>query len=370
MTSSRYSLLVIFGTLSLLFLVAGVNYFVDPAHIYDTYRNSSNTSAETAATYVKRLAASDYGLFYANNVWNERDIKRQMAEQLDKTVDCAVIGSSRVMQISSWRRSASLQRDCKQLVNLGVSGASLEDYLALSWNLLQNRHCPRKIVFGIDPWSLNFRRDANWIFYQADYEAVISILNGEGQEKNSENNDKENTESAFSPFFNLINMDYFVRSLKTLDLKRHHVVWNAPAFDLKTGMEERVLLPDGSIVYSAAYIRKSATQPVIEVKKYKIISGSWFDQQAILLLQKLIGYLRARDIDVVFVLSPYHPFVWSQKASDTLKAMQVVEERVRDIADKEQIKVLGSYDPTITGCTPDEFFDFMHPKDVCVARFE
>jgi hypothetical protein len=356
MTPARYSATVIAGTSAVLLLVAAVNFRVDPAGIY----NFSNAESVTPATFAKQLLDSDRGLFYPENFLNKREIKRELALQNDKPVDCALIGSSHVMQISSRRPHAALRKTCKKLLNLGVSGASLEDYLALSWAVLQNPNRSRNVVFGIDPWSLNFNRDTGWIQYRSDYEAMYAAINGGTVEKSRE--------GEMPLLRNLINRDYFQRSVQALISQTHYTIRSAPAFDFATGAEQPVLLPDGSVIYSRTFIDNAKSQP-IEIQHYKLISGNWYDERAVLLFGRLVEYLRKHGMDVVFVLTPYHQRLWEHDTI-TLKAMQIVERRVREAAHQWQVNVLGAYNPAAIGCAPDEFFDFMHPRDTCLAKFE
>ena len=45
-----------------------------------------------------------------------------------------------------------------------------------------------------------------------------------------------------------------------------------------------------------------------------------------------------------------------------------LEQKFRDIAFQQEIQIIGSYDPNIVGCTSDEFYDAMHPKESCMQK--
>ncbi len=48
--------------------------------------------------------------------------------------------------------------------------------------------------------------------------------------------------------------------------------------------------------------------------------------------------------------------------------MEKTEAIVLEIGKELGIKIIGSYKPEIFGCKEEEFFDFHHPKAVCLAR--
>ena len=152
--------------------IGWINYTIDPAGIY----HDSSESNDILSIYADRVVSSKYGLLKPANSWKEREMKSALVGKCND-IDCVVIGSSRVMQISSYRNNRSLTNLCGSLMNLGVSGGTLEDYLALSYELIQNKQRPKTVVFGVDPWSLDLKRDARWRAYKHSYEKMIEYLN-------------------------------------------------------------------------------------------------------------------------------------------------------------------------------------------------
>jgi hypothetical protein len=92
------------------------------------------------------------------------EVARELALH-STSAQCAIIGSSHIMKISSHGEKTFLSDSCSTLINLGVTAASLEDCLALSETILQNKNPPKIIVFRIDSRALNFNRDARWKRY-------------------------------------------------------------------------------------------------------------------------------------------------------------------------------------------------------------
>ena len=132
----KKTFLIVFSILALFSLI---NFFVDPENIYPKLF-SSEKSESLLASYSNRLTKSKYGLLDEEfSILNERDRKKALAT-FSKDSGCAIIGSSRVKQISSFRDEKSLTKNCKSIVNLGVDGATLEDYFIFSEILLENKN--------------------------------------------------------------------------------------------------------------------------------------------------------------------------------------------------------------------------------------
>lgn len=349
----KYLLLFLSFVSVILLLVAGVSYTYDPANIY-----RDATVSASPAEYVEQLLKSENGLLWPNGSWNERDIKYVLAQDIPE-VDCIIMGSSRVMQISSFREQKSLQNNCKTLVNLGVSSATLEDFLALSYVLDKSK--VKKIIFGIDPWTLDFGRNYRWDRYASSYYAMSRVLSPESTDKTSI------FESKKRYFLNLINPEYFLRAIKMVGQPKSDIQ-PAPFFDQAIGIPSPVLLPDGSLVQSKGYIEVSKTQQVpIGGKGYNLVEGYQVSDNAVQLFEKLLQELSVFGVQSKFIKVPYHPNVWKDKQSKTVKALVEVNEVVNDIASRLNVGIIGSYRPDEVGCVSGEFFDEMHAIDTCIS---
>ena len=71
--------------------------------------------------------------------------------------------------------------------------------------------------------------------------------------------------------------------------------------------------------------------------------------------------------EVILVLAPYY----SPSYELTLKKIPAyldIEKKFTSLAAKYKIKILGSYDSKLVNCKNNEFYDSMHPKDVCMKK--
>ena len=342
-----------------LFCVGTISYIVDPANIY----HDSSDAHNSPSVFVDHLIKSQNGLLWPGDSWNIRDIKKSFVQN-KTTIDCAVIGSSRVMQISSFRENKSLTNLCDYITNIGVAGGGLEDYLALSYELINKKDKPNTFIFGIDPWTLNFGQDERWErHYRDSYYSMKNMIN-------PNSNVQENNRLSWLKYIaNLINPYYFFRSVKQIG-RDDFVIKEAPEFDYSKGIDSAVLLPDGSVIYSNRFI-SDANQKQVPIGgiNYRL-GGHPFSEVAIELFSDLVKHLNKAGVSTIVILTPYQHNVWADKNSVTVKSLMMVESRVRKLGDESGITILGSFNPNNIGCTPDEFFDFMHAKDSCLSKIK
>ena len=367
MDSKSYIKNIFLFVIFLLAATALTNFIVDPGNIYPKYFSQENKI--TPEAYVKKLIESEYGLLMPKNTWNERDIKKALAEY-PINYDCAVIGSSHAMQISSNRQNKSLTSICSSLKNLGLSGGALEDYLAMSNIILKNTEfLPKTVVFGINPWLLNFGRDRRWTRYEQDYFEMKNKLSLKYLSSHLNDNNDSSKDLLIK---NLFNLQYLKRSLSVISKPKIETTTPASKFNHNSGLTLPVTLPDGSHIYSNTFIEKAKNEiNIIEGwNSYKIVNNSYYQDNAIKTFEKLIQHLMDSKINIVFVLLPYHHSVWSHPDQPIIKAFNIIEDKVHDIAEQYEIKVIGSFNPNDIGCLENEFFDSMHPIDKCLMKLE
>ncbi len=367
MTHSPFSkylkLIAGLGSFSLI-VVATINYTANPGKIYPPLSIFDSYNRSSPKQIIKQLVQSDHGIIVANDTWNERDLKHALALR-PTTAQCAVIGSSRVMRISSVRKERSLSDNCPSLINLGVSGASLEDFLALSETILQNEKPPKVIIFGIDLGNFNFNRDSRWTRHMQNFINMKLKLEGKYH--------YDNTFSTIALIRNLINREYLLRSLQLIWSEKTLPFKNVQRkFDHQVGLEHPVMLPDGSLISSNG--SHNQLSKIIDIHTLgvaiKIRGSRWVNEKAVELFILLVNHLQQQKFKVIFVLTPYHPAVWDVVEHSGITALNVVESKVHKIAKLTGVQIFGSYNPSQMGCTGDVFFDLAHPKAICLTKLE
>ena len=369
MTYKQYLLSFFLGHFLLISSIAFVNYTIDPGSYYS---GNNEKTANSTKDYAEELLKSDFGLLFPRDSWNTRDIKNYLAIQISG-VECAIIGSSHILQISSFSKTKSLVRHCETMINLGVAGATLEDYLALSWKLINNPQSPKTIVFGIDVWSLDYNRDPRWFRYKQSYESMRNtLLQKDGGEKTWGNN------IAWEYIKNLINPNYFYRSMIQIG-ENHPAIRQAPDIDHSSGFDVQIYLPDGSIVRTKDYIEEGQNRALtgkgvkgLPPGLYKIRRDkklvSQINPDAVNLFSHLVSYLQSKGKKIVFALAPYHHDTWSNERSLEVKGFKEVEPLVRKLGKESGVEVLGSFHPEAVGCSPNEFHDYMHATASCTSK--
>jgi hypothetical protein len=331
----------------LLALIAITNYLVDPENIYS--KNEHNDIA-------KEILISSYGVVVENI--NDRDLKMGLTKHAGE-FSCVILGSSHVMQISSYRYPTLTESLCPNLLNLGVSAAVIEDIFIFSYVIANLENKPKKILIEIAPWSLNRGRGDQWQRYSDKYDQFLDELN---EKKETENN---RASYSFLLLGNLLNAQYFKHSI--VKLFEPGEIIDAEKFDFAKGYEEKVILPDGSLVYTKSHIEQSKSALINGNGIYKLIDAQWYDEKVIKLLESLVLYLVERDIEVYFILSPYHQNVWKNNPV-TVNAMKIVSKIIRQFAREWGVTVLGTYNPDELACRKEQFFDAAHPTGACVNK--
>lgn len=335
------------------FMLMGVmmlNWTVDPAGLF--------SAGSFGQQFASQLVTSTNGLITPDSI-DEREFKSVLAAK-SSTADCMVIGSSHVLQIGSSRRHRSFP-ECRQILNLGVSGAGIEDQIVLTWLALKVNQ-PAKLILEVAPWTMAFGKDARWkLRYPEDYDAAYSaIVSGQAT---------SGTNQSQSRWATLISAQYARRSLATLERgETAHSIVQAPPTDEDTGDRLPVTLPDGSLIYSADYIANAKKTAIpLGGSEYKSAAPT-NEAHAIFAFRQLVRWVRFHGVEPVLLLTPYHQNVWRLENASTVRLMKETEKIVSGLARDMGILVIGSYHPERVRCSPDEFYDFMHPNAKCLSR--
>jgi hypothetical protein len=344
---------------TVLLSAATLNYYVDPAGIY-----SADTGS--ADRYAALLVESENGIWWPEGSISERPLKLALAKRA-RGIDCAVIGSSHVMQISSHRPRRSLASQCQILLNLSVSGASIEDHITLAYTAI-NAGQPAKIVLGIDPWVFAFGKTQGWWEYRQEFYYARKVVLGRSPAAFP-----ETRSTPAGKIANLISLEYTLRSLLKISREAQRdgaaAITPATKIDDAFGGEYPVILPDGSLIYSAASIAKNheSRMPPVGNWLYQT-DGELIQPFAVDSYKSLILWIREQGVEPVLLMTPYHETVWESPDAPTTKALLAVEPIIRDIGRQLHVRVIGSFDPVSVGCKSHEFSDYQHARLDCLMR--
>jgi hypothetical protein len=331
-----------------------INYFADPAHIFnDDYEkgmveiiNSGNNVAN-AGNYDARLFQKIY------------------IDKLSESKNIIVIGSSRSMQIREGLFNGTF-------FNNSVSGAVLEDYIAITQLYAKNKKLPNKVIIGVDPWIFNENHSQErWETLKENY---FSFLKDNKLDNN--NNITQNYLKKYlfeNKLTSFLSVRYFQESIKYIASGNY---FQDDYFSTKTKeLSSNVRLDDGSLVYRNSFRNSDLSEINNKAKNY--INGSVYSIEQFLSIsdryrnqfEVLINFYRNKHIDVVLFLPPYHPTVYNYiNNNKEYKMIKNVEIYLNEFADKSNVKILGSYNPENLNLDSNSFYDGMHPKEEVIQK--
>lgn len=333
--------------LPVLLVVTGVNYWGDAANLFsDSYETG------VASEIVK-----------GNNVTNilncdERDLQRIIIKKLDYCPDIVVLGSSRIMEIRE-----SMFKDLS-LINNGVSGATIEDLVAMVELYVEKKCLPKKIIIGLDPWTLNKNNEqVRWRPLEKEYRLFLKRVQVD-QMKMFHVSFKEqlkNNIKSWIKYYELVSPSYFKSSLNTLLFQDKSL-----QITKKTVNDTFTRLSDGSVSYDIKY--RSANTAEVDKKVSEYIRGNLYsvrnfselDKGIQFQLECLIKYLQSKNVDIDFFMAPYHPNVYNEVERQPYLKVVDSEKYFLSLASRYSIKVYGSFDPKLYHLKKSSFYDGMH----------
>jgi hypothetical protein len=360
------------------------NLLIDPRGLYgyslNQFSNSSYSdrlgdrlNSGSNAQTINELAY-DARRFKYNKIFFERR----------KEFDCIVFGSSHVNQFSSLPPIKALDYSCNSILNLSFPGTSIEDYLASSYLLLQNKLPDQKLFFSVAT-SLFSANGAINMLWLKNFQWVLEM-----------NNQLSNKILIQDPYIslgkNLFNAAYFKNSLTRLfsSVEDSYQIYS-PKFI--QGHDHTVMLRDGSIIYSQQYVAKKARTPVLPMPEITFNSTTSIesessksakmgllhvDQNGLLYSTNLFAtftemllMLRQSGYDVNILLTPIHPAIYFDSPKAVLtKSLKQVEAKLISLSSSEGIPLHGSYNPQNVGCNANEYYDTTHIMYSCISKIK
>lgn len=304
--------------------------------IFESY--STNGTEEKIAKVLSTTA-----VVYTSNM-DERKFVKFRVQVEDLNPNTIVLGSSRIMQIGEHNYSG-------KVLNLGVSGASIEDDIAIA-DLAIKKFNPSTIFISADPWLFNSKSgQLRWKSLEVEYLSALSKISvSTGLKRHSHEEVRESI-------------------LIRVGRKIYDVVHSQKLISSNDTPESRdKIRRDGSRVFNTTYANKSQKEITDEFsswlnyamvnfeysREYQDIFGSFID-------------LISKKHKVILILPPYHPDLFEQMRAHYPLYLEI-ESKYRDFAKAHGIRIIGSYNPNKVGCTEVDFYDGMHPKDICMGN--
>ena len=317
-------------------LVCGLvafNYIVDPARLFKR--------ADYERRMVEALNSGAFLTHFTTTNFNDRAFQKLLIQSLTRKRDIGVLGSSRVMTISSAVFPG------QTLLNNGVSAASFEDYVSLYEIYRDQGRLPSVMVIGVDPWIFNANNAlVGWKQFGEEYYRRF-VDQGPDKPRNV-----TITPSQWVPYQyqQLVSFSYFQAGVESLWVSRS-AVFTKQQFSVAAGKlnDDYTIMPDGSRTWTEkerdatrAETRASVESEINDpryVVHFVEIDPSRKEQ-----FVRLLRSLQADGTRVVLYLPPYHPMLYDYYMhSGNLRIVGDVEAFLRQTAATEGVTVVGSY---------------------------
>ena len=261
-----------------------------------------------------------------------------------------IIGSSRVMQISNTDFD-------EQVLNLGVSGASIEDHIAITEMALEKFNVD-KIFIGIDPWLFN-KNNKQSRYKSISNEYLLSLENIQSMSKNNLILRSYNSQNEYSFYEKFLENLYDFFNLRKLNLEIKEYEINNLAKDH--------ILRDGKRVYGNLRKQEKLKKLKAKVIKYSMLNYK-FSNENFNNYKNFIKYLvKVHQKKVILIMSPYHSPSYKLSIKE-IPHYLIVEKKVQALGQDMNVRVIGSYNPNKIPCNDNEFYDYMHPKESCMNK--
>lgn len=338
-------------------MIVCINYFIDPAYLFKgkKYEDgiadilSKNKNVANITNYDERLVQK----YYIQRLYNKKDI--------------VVLGSSRAMQIKAENFPG------QSFFNSSVTGASIEDYMAIYYLYRKSGLLPSKIIIAVDPWILNKNNgQTRFSSLEKEYIAMMKLLVSKRKNPISKGLISDRVLQLFS-------LTYFQASIKEIWDKTLGSESSSKGDYFDTDKEEDVFPiknKDGSYSYDSktrgmtlSEVRKAAKNYANEKEVFSLYLFKEIDPELREMLEKLIKLMISDKVEVVLFVPPYHPetFTILKKRPDTAIILET-QKSFKAIANKYGIKFLGSNNPSEYGLLESDFYDGMHPKNKAISK--
>jgi hypothetical protein len=284
---------------------------------------------------------------------DDRMLQKMIIETGKDKLDIIAIGSSRTLLL---RKSFLNEDKDKKFFNHSMGTCLLGDYMAIVGMYDVKGYLPQKIILGIDPWIFNKNAGAlepRSVGYY--YKIIRRKIEGKKEDENITNGKPD------AKYFQLVNMEYTTENIKYLlkNDKRHYYIVKSADVD------DYIMDTDGSLYYpfSIRNTKGVSGNATAESGAHSLEEFQSISNQD--LFEKFIKYLVLNHVEVIIFLPPYHPDAY--KALITHRQYKIiadVEAYLVAYAARNNIKLIGSYNPEKYQFQASDFFDWIHGQEI------
>jgi len=353
---NKYKKFLITVNISILFylgLIALFNYKVDSAGIF----HSTNVMQQAAKEIINGKIVAGLG----DEAFDDRAFQISLIKLLKHRVTIIATGSSRTKEL----RKNYLQNGKYSFYNHAVNGANLEDYIAIlgAYKKFHN-YFPKEVILGVDPWILNRNNGRiRWKNIQNYHMYANQILT-------QSDNSSYDKISFFQKYKELVNYNYTIANIDHIltKIKRGKPYYIVKDLNVNDFLRE----PDASIHYP--YETRFPNLKEVHLKALQYTKGSVYGLENFDYsnkkekLQQLIQALQNDGVNITLFLAPYHPITYDILSKIPKYHIKEIENYFHEFAEKNQLKIVGSYNPYKLNLSEKDFFDGMHCNDQAIKQ--
>jgi hypothetical protein len=351
-TPRRYSA-GIYASVCLLATLLGLGtvYNANQKFAGEMYGDGPMTAAAEAFSQGKNYATFDLNI-------NIRQLRDQHFARMTKTPDIILLGASH------WQEADENLIKHKDLYNAHIHRDYWQDLFAMIEIIESHGRMPKQMIISLRDnqfMPIEVRRDFLWEPGIEYWRKIAPRLGVELESYwKSYSWQRLRERLSLSMLFGNITRWFNANELP-------HVTENAKFKSLD------VLLPGGSIVWSEEhdkfFTQKRSKHEAETFADFKIAHPPVWQQEGLDNFEKLVKYIQSKGVEVTFVSPPFNPIYWD-RVQNTAYSERLTEyvSIIKGIADRHAIKMIGSFNPHVVGCTKEQYIDAEHANATCLKN--
>lgn len=345
--------LIVFLLLFLL-LLTGTNYIADPGNQFHYFYDD----------LTEAILNGDSVQILSNNS-DEREICKLLIEQMPKDVDCVALGPSLALTIQQDMTGEA------SFYNLAMSAADYYDFMATAGLMEANGVKPERIIICFDSRLFDEEiiagdgRHDKLMDYALYMEGVL-----QGQVMSVPDGTSTGLQRDYSQLFSVSYFQYSIEFLKQNGLdSAFGPRWQVVGEDCT----ESRYLPDYSIQYGVG--QEAVTEEAVaeHARTYwmegNVTPGAHISEEKRESFELLIKHYREQGIEVDLYLCPFAPSLWGRIGGEQYPILSEMEAYADELADKYDVRIIGSYDPTVVEVSDADYYDCRHLRHSAMETY-
>ncbi len=342
---ATYSVVALLATV----LGVGVVYNANQKFAPEMYGTSAMTAAAEAFSKGQNYATFDLNI-------NIRQLRDEQIKRMTKTPDVVLLGASH------WQEANENLVKHEDLYNAHIHRDYWEDLFGMIEIFERHDRLPKKMIISLRDnqfMPIEVRKDFLWEPGVPFWRAMADKL-GIRKESYWKSYPWQRLRERLSLNMLFTNITRWFNA----DERPH-------ATEKPLSKTLDILLPGGSIVWSTEhknfFTQERAEHEATTFAHFKIKNPPVWEKRGLDNFEKLLDHLKSKGVELYFVRPPFNPIYWdvvqNTAYSETLSKFEAI---TKDIADRHDIKILGSFNPYDVGCRKEQYIDAEHANAECL----